>query len=61
MNKEQKDTALEGFLTLLAKDIDEHPERLVPYTQNRRERIKALVGDVQVDLEAPLEGEDDDL
>ena len=61
MNNEQNDPDLKEFLTLLAKDIEEHPERLMPYTQERREHIKALVGDIKVDIEAPLEGEDDDL
>lgn len=61
MIAEQNDPELEEFLNLLGKDIDEHPDRLVPYDQERRKRIKTLVGDVKVDLEAQLEGEDDNL
>lgn len=51
---EGDDPALAPFLGFLARDLAEHPERLTAFEAGLAERIQALVGDVEVDLDAPL-------
>ena len=61
--EEHNDPVLEPLLALLARDIEEHPERLRPLSQELLRRIDDLVGDVNlddVDLNAPLPPDDDD-
>jgi len=41
-------------LDALAQDIEQHPECLRPVTKEMVERVWALVGDIEVDLDAPL-------
>lgn len=53
------DTALEPFLDLLAREIAEHPERLVPVPEALRARIDSLVLDVPVDLDDALPDDDE--
>lgn len=48
------DPALEPFLTLLARDISTHPERLQALDAALVDRLRDLVADVEVDLDAPL-------
>ncbi|MFN3631171.1 MAG: type II toxin-antitoxin system PrlF family antitoxin, partial [Casimicrobiaceae bacterium] len=47
------DPALMPFLGFLARDMAEHPERLQAVDAGLAQRIQALVGGVEVDLEAP--------
>ena len=54
-----EDPALGPFLTLLEQDIASHPERLQPVTADLAQRLQALVGDVEVDLNAPLPDENE--
>ncbi len=49
------DPVLEEFLRFLAKDITRNPEKLEPLNGGFLDRIKALVADVEVDLNEPLE------
>ena len=49
------DPVLEEFLRFLAKDITRNPEKLEPLDAGFLDRIKALVADVEVDLNEPLE------
>lgn len=49
------DPVLEEFLRFLAKDITRNPEKLEPLDGGFLDRIKALVADVEVDLNEPLE------
>jgi antitoxin PrlF len=58
---EQRDIppAETAFLDLLARDIDEHPERLVEIDGELPGRIESLVGGMDIDLEAPIEGDVD--
>jgi antitoxin PrlF len=56
--KEEEDPALKPFLQLLAKDMLKHPERIRPFPITLLERARSLSAGVQVDLDAPLTGED---
>jgi len=58
-DKEESDPALDSFLTFLANDIQDNPQRLQAATPELASRIKNLVGDIDVDLDAPLDDEDD--
>jgi len=53
------DPALMPFLGFLARDLAEHPERLRAVDAGLAQRIQALVGGVEVDLEAPLSADDE--
>jgi hypothetical protein len=49
-----------AFLNLLGMDIDNNPDRLRPVTGELRDRITELVGDDDIDIDAPLLPEDDE-
>lgn len=54
-----EDPVLDQFLTFLTKDMREHPERLQAVGCELVERLQSLVGDVDVDLDAPLSEDDE--
>lgn len=56
---DEADPALGPFLDLLERDIQERPERLRALDGALRERIEALVKDVEIDPDAPLSDEDE--
>lgn len=56
---ENDDPALAPFLGFLARDLAEHPERLQAVDAGLAQRIHALVGGVEVDLDAPLSADDE--
>lgn len=56
---EEHDPALGAFLTFLARDIGNHPERLQALDGGLLRRIQALVGGTEVDLDAPLAADDE--
>jgi antitoxin PrlF len=56
---ENDDPALVPFLGFLARDLAEHPERLQAVDAGLAQRIQALVGAVEVDLDAPLSADDE--
>lgn len=56
---EGDDPALAPFLGFLARDMAEHPERLKAVDADFAQRIQALVGGVEVDLDAPLSADDE--
>jgi antitoxin PrlF len=56
---EEADPVLGAFLGFLANDISNHPERLQRIDAAFIERLRALVGDAKVDLNAPLSAEDE--
>ncbi|HQD82755.1 MAG TPA: type II toxin-antitoxin system PrlF family antitoxin [Quisquiliibacterium sp.] len=56
---EGNDPALAPFLGFLARDLAEHPERLQAVDPGLAQRIQALVGTVDVDLDAPLSADDE--
>jgi antitoxin PrlF len=53
------DPALAPFLCFLARDMAEHPERLQAVDAGFAQRIQALVGGVEVNLDAPLSADDE--
>ena len=53
------DPALAPFLGFLARDLTEHPERLRALDAPLRRRLQALVGGVEIDLDAPLSANDE--
>lgn len=56
---EESDPVLETFLTFLERDIDRNPQRIVAVDADLVDRTRALVGDLDVDLDAPLMDEDE--
>jgi|TARA_R100000049_G_C1941342_1_gene85560 antitoxin PrlF len=57
--QEQPDPVLDGFLNFLADDLQRHPERIQAIDERLVHRIQGLVGDIDVDLDAPLPDEDE--
>lgn len=53
------DPALGAFLDFIEADIKGHPERLKAFDGALHDRLKALVGDVEVDLDAALSPDDE--
>ncbi|HSK40095.1 MAG TPA: type II toxin-antitoxin system PrlF family antitoxin [Arenibaculum sp.] len=53
------DPALGAFLDVIEADIKAHPERLQAFGGALHDRLKALVGDVEVDLDDPLSPDDE--
>ncbi|MCA3416404.1 MAG: type II toxin-antitoxin system PrlF family antitoxin [Roseomonas sp.] len=56
---EAEDPLLGQFLGFLANDIARHPERLQAVDAGLAARLHALVGDVEVDLDAALSADDE--
>jgi antitoxin PrlF len=56
---DEADPALGAFLDLLERDLIVHPERLKPLSPNVLTRLDTLVGDIDVDLDAPLSPDDE--
>jgi antitoxin PrlF len=55
---EGDDPALLPFLGFLARDLVDHPERVQAVDAGLAQRIQALVGGVDVDLDTPLPADD---
>jgi antitoxin PrlF len=53
------DPTLAAFLGFLARDMAEHPERLKAVDADFAQRIRALVGGIGGDLDAPLSADDE--
>ena len=56
---DEADPAIDSFLSFLAKDIEEHPERIVGFPDDIIAQIAALTEGVVVDLDGPIVGEVD--
>lgn len=56
---EGDDPVLGQFLGFLARDIASHPERLQSVDAGLVQRLRSLVGDVEVDLDAALSADDE--
>lgn len=56
---EEGDPALDAFLDFVEADIKAHPERLQVFDGALHDRLKALVGDIDIDLNQPLSPEDE--
>ena len=54
-----EDPVLIPFLDFLARDIARHPERLQAIDTGLVQRLQALVGGVEVNLDAPLSADDE--
>lgn len=53
------DPVLGQFLDFLARDMTDHPQRLEPVEAGLEQRLRALVGEVDVDLDVPLSADDE--
>ena len=56
--EEHEDPALKPFLTLLAKDFMQRPERIVPFPAPLLDKARSLGEGIEVDLDGPLTGKD---
>ena len=54
-----EDPVLGQFLGFLARDIASHPERLQSVSTELTQRIHALVGNIEVELDAPLSADNE--
>jgi len=53
------DPLLGQFLGFLARDIASHPERLQTVDAGLVQRLHALIGDVEIDLDTALSADDE--
>lgn len=58
-NQQDVDPALSSFLSFLTEDIQQNPEHLKVVTPELMSRIENLISDVDIDLNAPLNDEDE--
>jgi antitoxin PrlF len=58
-DQDEADPALGSFLAFLANDIQKNPHNVKAVSPELLSRIKGLVGHVEVDLDAPLDDEDE--
>lgn len=56
----EDELVLNNFLSILAKDIENCPQNLVPMIVEKFIKIFSLVEDIKIDLETPLDEEDDE-
>ena len=47
------------ILLLIDKDMEDNPDLVVPFPVSTFNRIKNLVGDLDIDLDKPLDSSDD--
>ena len=55
----EADPVLDNFLSFLANDIKNNPQHVKAVSHELVARIQSLVADVEVDLDAPLNDEDE--
>ena len=55
----EDDPALIPFLDFIEADIKARPERLQTFSSGLHDRLKALVGDAEVNLDEPLSSDDE--
>ncbi len=55
----EADPAIGAFLDFLEADIKKHPERLEAFSGSLHDRLKILLGDVEIDLDAALSPDDE--
>jgi antitoxin PrlF len=56
---DDEDPVINQFLDFLAQDIADNPERLHAVDESFAQRVKSLVGNIDVDLDAPLSETDE--
>lgn len=55
----EEDHILESFLTFLANDMQQHPDKLQPLTASMCRSAESLVESVEIDFSAPSIDEDE--
>ena len=55
----EDDPVLGEFLSFIARDMQNHPEKLEPLSASMRESVDALVQGVEIELDVPLLDEDE--
>lgn len=55
----EDDPALDSFLAFLGNDIERHPENIQALSPAMQASIQSLVEGVEIDLNAPLDEDDD--
>ena len=58
-DQDKSDPALDSFLTFLANDIQNNPQHLKVVTSTLLNNIQDLVGEMDVDLDIPLDDKDE--
>jgi antitoxin PrlF len=58
-DSEPTDPIIGQFLSFLANDMQKHPDQLQPVTADLHDRIDALVGEMDINLNEPLSEEDE--
>jgi antitoxin PrlF len=53
------DPALNAFLEFLGHDMQAHPENIQALSVEMKQKVDELIQDVDIDLDAPLNDEDD--
>jgi antitoxin PrlF len=56
-DESENDPALAPFLELLAREIETRPDTIVPLPSDLVARIKRLTRDIEIDPDAPIEGD----
>jgi antitoxin PrlF len=56
-DEDREDPAIASFLAFLANDIEKNPGNLKSLSPDLAKRIASLVKGVEVDLDAPIEGD----
>ena len=51
----EEDPVIAKFLEFLERDIGKNPQNLVPLTQEMLDEVDELIGDMDIDLDAPIE------
>ena len=55
----QDDAVLREFLDFIDRDIESHPEHVTPATKEMKEAAELLVDGINVDLNEPLDLDDE--
>ena len=58
-NQDESDPILGQFLDFLEEDMAKHPQQIKAITSSTVKRVQSLIGDMSVDLDAPLEDEEE--
>jgi antitoxin PrlF len=53
------DPVMEAFLNFLACDMTAHPQKIAALDTDFVTRLRALIGEIEIDLEEPLSKEND--
>lgn len=56
---QESDPILEQFLSFLSQDMTDNPQQIKPITSATVNHLASLVGDIEVDLDAPLNDEEE--